>query len=399
VLCSNGHNFFPRNYKRDHANDLKCVSRLHGGGDRVINRRLLILGAAVLVSVALVTVATAFGNGGDGSSPSQSIEGLTALGNGFSFQGRLTDSGNPANGNYDLRFVLYDSNVGGTQVGSTVSLSSVPVANGLFTVSLDFGAPATATATATATTSPSPTATVATSVWDGNARWVEIAVRPAGSSAYTILDPRQAISPAPYALYAKAAGGFAVPYSASGSTSGGIGVVDISGSGDGMAIAGRRTSINPAIIAGAAGVYGSNAGNGAGVQGESTFATGIGVQGFATTGTGGKFTGPMAIELNGGIKVSGTPSAFSLTVGVATLCLGSQAMIIDNVLTNGDSTAMLQVTAVDTTPATLDLLPSLALAYNVTGCTGGASKWVVYNATAAAALPSGMQVNVLVIKQ
>ena len=365
----------------------------------MVNRRLLILGAAVLVSIALVPVATAFGNGGDGSPLSQSVEGLTPLSNGFSYQGRLTDGGSPANGNYDLRFVLYDSDVGGSQVGTTVSLNNVPVANGLFTVSLDFGAPATATATATATTSPSPspTATVSISVWDGNARWIEIAVRTAGSSSYTVLSPRQAVSPAPYALYAKAAAGFAVPYTAAGSTTGGTGVLDISGAGDGMAIAGRRTSINPAIVAGAAGVYGSNAGAGAGVQGESTFATGVGVQGFGTLGTGGKFTGPIAVELDGGIKVSGTKSAFQVVANTAsggnTCGLTNNVLILTNSLTDGDPAAMLQVTEVNVGVAP----PSaLSVVYGPSGCSGAATKWAIANA---AGFATGQKFNVLVIKQ
>ena len=37
----------------------------------------------------------------------------------FSYQGRLTDGGNPANGNYDLQFVLFDSANGGSNIGST----------------------------------------------------------------------------------------------------------------------------------------------------------------------------------------------------------------------------------------------------------------------------------------
>src|SRR5712691_3127220 len=35
----------------------------------------------------------------------------------FTYQGRLTDGGTPANGNYDLQFALFDSLSGGAQVG------------------------------------------------------------------------------------------------------------------------------------------------------------------------------------------------------------------------------------------------------------------------------------------
>src|SRR5262249_20184883 len=93
----------------------------------------------------------------------------------------LTDSGNPANGNYDLQFKLFDTvTVGtGTQQGATITNPTVQVAGGIFNVTLDFG----------------------TSVFDGTARYLEIGVRPAGSpNPYTVLSPRQQITSSPYAI-------------------------------------------------------------------------------------------------------------------------------------------------------------------------------------------------------
>src|SRR3982751_544698 len=55
----------------------------------------------------------------------------------FTYQGRLSDGGMPANGNYDLQFTLWDSLGGGSQVGSTQTLNTVQVTGGVFTVSLD----------------------------------------------------------------------------------------------------------------------------------------------------------------------------------------------------------------------------------------------------------------------
>src|SRR6266581_1564058 len=55
----------------------------------------------------------------------------------FTYQGRLSDSGNPANGNYDLQFKLYDALTGGTQIGLRTR-TDVPVTSGNFTVQLDF---------------------------------------------------------------------------------------------------------------------------------------------------------------------------------------------------------------------------------------------------------------------
>lgn len=364
------------------------------------NRKLLILGAAVLASVALVPMATALGN--DTDPPAQAVEGLTALGNGFSYQGRLTDGGNPANGNYDLRFVLYDADVGGAQVGNTITLTNIPVSNGLFTVTLDFGT--IATATATATTSPSPTATT-TNVWDGNARWIEIAVRTAGGSSFTVLNPRQPVSPAPYALYAKAAGGFALPYTASGNTAASAGAVDITQTGAGIAVAGRNTSsTGPAV-------YGVNGGTGAGIQGENTNAGGVGVAGFGTVAgaTGGKFSGTTAVELDGAIKVSGSsPAAFVQTVntsgGAANNVCGSDSVtVIDNPLTNGNSTAVLLVTLVNTNAAGFDTLHSpVGVTYNPVSCAKGANKWAIYTYDITGGivpLTNGLKFNVLVIDQ
>ncbi len=104
----------------------------------------------------------------------------SALGTGFTYQGKLTDGGAPANGTYDLEFSLYDALSGGAQVGSTVTQDDVTVTNGLFTVQLDFG-----------------------NVFDGTALYLEIGVRPGASvGTYTAIVPRQQLSATPYAIYA-----------------------------------------------------------------------------------------------------------------------------------------------------------------------------------------------------
>jgi hypothetical protein len=99
----------------------------------------------------------------------------------FTYQGKLADNGNPANGSYDLQFKLFDTATVGTgvQQGTTVTVSNVTVSNGIFTVPLDFGACA--------------------SCFNGAARFLEIAVRPTGGS-FTTLTPRQPITSTPYAL-------------------------------------------------------------------------------------------------------------------------------------------------------------------------------------------------------
>lgn len=100
----------------------------------------------------------------------------------ITYQGRLTNAGAQASGNYDFEFRLYDQPTGGAQVGATVSLPNVAVSNGVFTVSLDFGASALNTP---------------------GKRFLEIAVRAAGgTSAYSTLAPRQPLTDAPSAVFA-----------------------------------------------------------------------------------------------------------------------------------------------------------------------------------------------------
>jgi hypothetical protein len=97
----------------------------------------------------------------------------------FTYQGSLADGNSPANGAYDFRFWLHDAASGGNQIGSSVTSQNVMVTDGLFTTNIDFG----------------PNA------FNGQARWLEIGVRPGNSTGnFTHLSPRQALSAAPYAL-------------------------------------------------------------------------------------------------------------------------------------------------------------------------------------------------------
>jgi hypothetical protein len=89
------------------------------------------------------------------------LAGAEPLGTAFTYQGQLTEAGAPATGQYDLQFTLYDAPSGGTQVGPRLSTNAVAVSEGLFTVSLDFGA----------------------GVFTGNGRWLELSVRTNGGGA------------------------------------------------------------------------------------------------------------------------------------------------------------------------------------------------------------------------
>ena len=96
----------------------------------------------------------------------------------FTYQGRLSAAGAPAQGSYDFRFRLFDAEAGGTAVVRLQSSAGVAVSGGVFTVQLDFGdAP-----------------------FNSSPRWLEIDVRAAGGGAYTTLAPRQRVGTSPFAI-------------------------------------------------------------------------------------------------------------------------------------------------------------------------------------------------------
>jgi hypothetical protein len=90
----------------------------------------------------------------------------------FSYQGELQEAGAPANGSYNLEFLLYDALSGGTQVGSAVVIAGLAVNDGVFRSQLDFGA----------------------QDYSGTPYWLEIVVNG------TTLSPRQPITAAPYSI-------------------------------------------------------------------------------------------------------------------------------------------------------------------------------------------------------
>ena len=108
------------------------------------------------------------------------------LGTAFTYQGQLSESGQPATGLYDLELCLFDTPDTGITVPITVCdiKDDVPVENGLFTLALDYG----------------------DGIFIGEERWLELRVRPGDSTdAYTTLAPRQLIRATPEALHARSA--------------------------------------------------------------------------------------------------------------------------------------------------------------------------------------------------
>lgn len=100
----------------------------------------------------------------------------------FIYQGQLKEGSVPAEGSYDFQFTLYTAQTGGDELGSLV-YDDLVLSNGLFKVELDFGRAAL----------------------NGQESWLEVAVRLGGSTdPYTVLSPRQRLTPVPYAIFAQA---------------------------------------------------------------------------------------------------------------------------------------------------------------------------------------------------
>jgi hypothetical protein len=102
----------------------------------------------------------------------------------ITYQGRLSNAGAAATGNYDLQFTAYDALTGGTPQSDAVIVENVPVTNGIFTVQINFGSAL---------------------MGNNKTRFLEIGVRPEAATAsdpFTLLAPRQPITYVPYAINA-----------------------------------------------------------------------------------------------------------------------------------------------------------------------------------------------------
>jgi hypothetical protein len=182
-------------------------------------------------------------------------------GTSWTYQGQLQRSGAPYNGTCNFQFSLWDAASAGTQRGNTLSIDSVNVTNGLFTVVLNF-----------------------TNLFTGEARWLATSVQCSGDGAgFTQLDPRQAITAAPYAL------GLRPGVTMLGV--GGLRVDNTDTSGDTAGVFGRAQGPN------SAGVFGYNS-QGLAIWGQTDEA-GTAIYGQARgSGFAGRFTGPVLIEGN-----------------------------------------------------------------------------------------------------
>ena len=89
----------------------------------------------------------------------------------FTYQGRLNDGGQPANGHYDLQIGLYGDEHSKIPLSPPVTLFGIDVHDGSFSTPLDFGSNAQ------------------------NGGWIGVSVRPAGFGDFSALSGRSRVAP------------------------------------------------------------------------------------------------------------------------------------------------------------------------------------------------------------
>lgn len=139
----------------------------------------------LVTSVILALSLALGGNMSQAQASAGGPEPQVAMGTAFTYQGLLRQGGVLVTQACDVRFSLWDSATGGAQIGTTQTFVGVVIVQGVFTVAaLDFG----------------------TGAFDGQTRWLELAVRcPTGVGDFTLLSPRQVLTPTPYALFSATA--------------------------------------------------------------------------------------------------------------------------------------------------------------------------------------------------
>jgi len=207
-------------------------------------------------------------------------------GHAFTYQGRLDQNGSPASGSFDFSFKLYASPSALIYLAGPVEVLDVPVADGLFKVKINFG----------------------DGMFNGSERWLSISVKPHGAAGYTVISPRQELTPAPYAM---SAAEISLPLAQTGDTDAGgffpTGLLSLTQYGTSNAILGQTSS------------------TGAGVAGYAHAAGGVGVYGKSNVATAGKFENTSAANNSAALYVTsnGTGGAVaSVSTGAGSAVAG-----------------------------------------------------------------------------
>ncbi|MGO8925945.1 MAG: tail fiber domain-containing protein [Limisphaerales bacterium] len=238
-----------------------------------------------------------------------------AQGTAFTYQGQLQNNGSPASGTYNLTFSLFDTATSGVAVAGPVTNNGVLVSNGLFTVLIDFGP----------------------GVFTGATNWLEIAVATNRASTFTMLTPRQQLTPTPYAIYAESASGLNGTLSASqltslGNTNGGSGNFFVGPSGNSTTSGGNNTAngVN-ALYFNTTGSFNTANGDGAlfsNTGGSANTANGYGALIANTSGNYNTANGDGALSGNtsgSGNTANGGAALYNNQSGSYNIALGYQA--------------------------------------------------------------------------
>ena len=142
-----------------------------------IDLRAVILGVVLLLVAAGIATPFAISLADDGPAGETSAAHAITVGTAFTYQGRLND-GQPVNGAYDFKFRLFNSPTLGTQLFEETH--TLAVTDGYFVATLGFPGAFTT----------------------GEGRWLEIEARPANTGSFSLLNPRQPITPTPFAVFA-----------------------------------------------------------------------------------------------------------------------------------------------------------------------------------------------------
>lgn len=112
----------------------------------------------------------------------------------YTYQGRLAQNGSAVSGLYDLRFRVFPTLNSDVPISTTYA-DDHPINDGLFTARIEI-----------------------TPIYSVGPRWIEVSVRPGSISnsdrsdaSYTKLNPRQELTPTPYAILAYKAAGLSLP--------------------------------------------------------------------------------------------------------------------------------------------------------------------------------------------
>lgn len=285
------------------------------------------LSAALLTALAAATPML--------TSALASAQAPQPVGTGITYQGKLEQAGAPANGLFDLEFKLYNHPVLGGVI-ATSTQTGVNVVDGLFSREINFG-----------------------SSFDGAARWITIGVRPNGSvQAFTLLNGRQELTPAPYAV------GVALPYVASYSATAPLFHLVQTGTGDGMQISATGGNALELTTTGGTALNASISGPGTALYGQTTGGNSVFGYNLGQSGNAGLFRTENVANDSATVRVESNGTGD----GVHAISRAGHAGLFEN--TN--------VANLATTLLVNNASPSLALWSKTTG-SGGAGRFEISN--------------------